>query len=159
SSVKVPGDFLNILGRPPRESACECERSNAMQLGPVLTFVNGPTVNNPLKDPNNRIARIVAAQKDDAKVVEEIFLATLNRRPTAKEINIGIGALQGNEEEFANLVKSSKQHADALAAYEKQIPAIVARFEESATRTPVWTPLEAATLKSQGGATLTKEKD
>ncbi len=159
SSVKVPGDFLAVLGRPPRESACECERSNAMQLGPVLSFVTGPVVNNPLKDPNNRIAKIVAANKDDARVVEEIFLAILNRRPTDKEIKIGIEALRGNDDEFAKLLAVGKQHVDALAAYEKQFPQAVARFEESATRTPVWTPLEPATMTSLGGATLTKQKD
>jgi hypothetical protein len=159
SSVKVSGDFLSILGRPPRESACECERSNAMQLGPVLSFVNGPTVNNPLKDPGNRIARIVAAEKDDARVVEELFLAILSRKPTAKEIKIGVEALQGNEAEFAKLVEANKKHAQALADYEKQFSDVVARFEESATRTPVWTPLELATFKSQGNATFKKDKD
>ena len=159
SSVKVPGDFLAVLGRPPRESACECERSNAMQLGPVLSFVTGPVVNNPLKDPNNRIAKIVAAEKDDARVVEEIFLAILSRRPTAKEIKIGVEALQGNEDEFAKLVAVNQRYAQALAAYEKEFPQVIARFEESATRTPVWTPLDAALMKSQGGAIFTKQPD
>ncbi len=159
SSVKVAGDFLSILGRPPRESACECERINAMQVGQVLSFVTGPTVNNPLKDPNNRIAKIVAAEKDDAKVVEELFLAILNRRPTAKETKIGIGALQGNDEEYAKLVAVNKQHVDAVVAYEKQLPQVVARFEENATRTPTWIPLDPTAMSSQGKAVLTKQSD
>lgn len=159
SAVKVPGDFLAVLGRPPRESACECERSNAMQLGPVLSFITGPVVNNPLKDPNNRIAKIVAAQKDDAKAVEEIFLAILSRRPTARETQIGVDALQGNDDEFKKLVAVNKKHADALSAYEKQLPAVVAQFEEGALRTPVWTPLEPTTMKAQSKAILTKQKD
>jgi hypothetical protein len=159
SSVKVAGDFLAVLGRPPRESACECERSNAMQLGPVLSFVTGPTVNNPLKDPSNRIAKIVAAQKDDAKVVEEIFLAILNRRPNATETKIGIDALQGNQDEFAKLVALNKQHAEALTAYEKTLPQVVAAFEQNATRTPIWTPLEPTAMKSLGQAIFTKQKD
>ena len=159
SSVKVPGDFLAVLGRPPRESACECERSNAMQLGPVLSFITGPVVNNPLKDPNNRIAKIVAAQNDDAKVVEEIFLAILNRRPTAAEIKIGVGALKGNEDEFAKLVAVNKKHMDTLAAYEKNLPAAIARFEEDALRTPVWVPLEPTKMSATSKATLTKQKD
>jgi hypothetical protein len=159
SSVKVPGDFLAVLGRPPRESACECERSNAIQLGPVLSFVSGPVVNNPLKDPNNRIAKIVVAEKDDVKVVEQLFLAILNRRPTAKEIEIGVEALLGNDEEFDRQLVLSKKHAAALAAYEKGFPKNVAQFEKSAVRMPVWTPLEAVTLKSQGGAELKSQPD
>jgi hypothetical protein len=159
SAVKVPGDFLAVLGRPPRESACECERSNAMQLGPVLSFITGPVVNNPLKDPNNRIAKIIAAEKDDAKAVEEIFLAILNRRPTAKEIQIGVQALQGNDDEFQKLVAVGKKHAEALKAYEQQMPALIARFEESALRTPIWTPLEPTTMTALSKAVLTKQKD
>lgn len=159
SAVKVPGDFLAVLGRPPRESACECERSNAMQLGPVLSFITGPVVNNPLKDPNNRIAKIIAGQKDDAKAVEEIFLAILNRRPTPKETEIGMAALRGNDEEFAKQVALAKKHAEALAAYEAQMPATVARFEENAQRTPVWTPLEPTSMKAASKAVMTKQKD
>ena len=159
SGVKVPGGFLALLGRPPRESACECERSNAMQLGPVLSLLTGPVLNDAIKDPANRIAKIVMAEKDDAKVVEELYLAILNRKPTAKEIKIGIEALQGNDEEFARLTAERKKRADAVAEYEKQLPQMVARFEATATRTPTWAPLDAATMKSQGGAIFTKQKD
>ena len=159
SSVKVPGDFLAVLGRPPRESACECERSNAMQLGPVLSFVTGPVVNNPLKDPANRIAKIVAAEKDDAKVVEEIFLAILSRRPTAKEIKIGVDALHGNDAEFAALVALRKKHVDVLDGYEKQLPQLVARFEETSTRIATWVPLDPTAMTAQSKAVFTKQKD
>src|SRR5436309_1318179 len=63
SNVKVPGGFLELLGRPPRESACECERSNAMQLGPVLSLLTGPVLNYAIRDPSNRIAKVVLAEK------------------------------------------------------------------------------------------------
>ncbi len=33
-AVQLPDGFLNNLGRPVRESACECERSGDLQLGP-----------------------------------------------------------------------------------------------------------------------------
>jgi Protein of unknown function (DUF1553)/Protein of unknown function (DUF1549)/Bacterial Ig-like domain (group 2) len=159
SNVKVSGDFLAILGRPPRESACECERSNAMQLGPVMALINGKIMGNAINDPKNRIAKIVLAEKDDAKVVEELYLAILSRRPTAKEVKIGIAALAGNDEEFAKLNAERRKRADAVVAYESQLPQIVARFEEGATRTPVWTPLDPTAMKSLGKAILTKQKD
>src|SRR5262249_17343716 len=50
SNVKLPGDFLDQFGRPPRESACECERSNAILLGPVLNLVNGDVLQDAIKD-------------------------------------------------------------------------------------------------------------
>jgi hypothetical protein len=159
SSVKVPGSFLDLLGRPPRESACECERSNAMQLGPVLSLLTGPVLNDAIRDPANRIAKIVAAEKDDARVVEEVYLAILSRKPNTKEIAVGIEALRGNEAEFARLSTERKKREDAVAAYEKQLPQIVARFEETATRIPTWTPIEPTAMKSVGKAVFTKGKD
>lgn len=159
SSVKVAGGFLDLLGRPARESACECERSSGMQLGPVLSLLTGPVLNDAIKDPANRISKIVLAEKDDAKVVEELYLAILNRRPNAEEIKIGITALRGSEDEQAKLLAERKKREDILAAYEKQIPEKVARFEESATRTPVWTSLEPTAMSSAGKAVLAKQSD
>jgi len=159
SSVKVPGGFLELLGRPPRESACECERSNAMQLGPVLSLLTGPVLNDAIKDPTNRIAKIVAAQSDDAKVVEEIYLAIINRRPTAKEIEIGVSAIRGNEADHAKLIVERDRRAALLAAYEAQLPQIVAKYEEGATRTPTWIALEPSEMKALSKAMLTKQAD
>jgi hypothetical protein len=82
SSVPIPGGFLELFGKPPRESACECERSGGMMLGPVLNLVNGPVLGEALKDPNNRLAKLAAAEKDDTKLIEELYLAILARRPT-----------------------------------------------------------------------------
>src|SRR5436305_13153826 len=33
SNVQLPGGFLQQFGKPPRESACECERSTTLMLG------------------------------------------------------------------------------------------------------------------------------
>jgi hypothetical protein len=159
SSVKVAGSFLELLGRPPRESSCECERSNAMQLGPVLSLLTGPILNDAIRDPSNRIAKIVAAEKDDRRVVEEIYLAILSRKPNAKEVEVGIEAMRGNEDEFARLSAELKRRQDAVAAYEKLLPGVIARFEETATRIPTWVPLEPTAMKSLGKATFTKNKD
>src|SRR5262249_55982629 len=97
ASVPVPGAFLDLFGKPPRE------RSSGMMLGPVLSLVNGPVINDALKDPNNRIARLVAEEKDDARVVEEVFLSILSRPPSAKELEAGVQALKNNQAEFARL--------------------------------------------------------
>jgi len=159
SKVKIPGSFLDILGKPARESACECERTNAMQLGPVLSLLTGPVLNDAINDPTNRIAKIVAAQNTDAGVVEDLYLAILCRRPTANELERDVKAIQGNDDLFAKLSTERKRRIDAVADYEKQMPAAVAKFEAGATRTPTWTPLEPAAMKSIGKATFTKNKD
>jgi hypothetical protein len=158
TNVQVPSGFLDLFGRPPRESACECERSGSMMLGPVLNLVNGPVLADAIKDPNNRIAKIVATEKDNAKVVEELFLAILCRPPTPEELASGLKAFQGSDDEYARLVAEHDKLKAALDAYEKQLPARQAEWEKTA-QTAAWTVLEPASFKSTGGATLTKQPD
>lgn len=159
SNVEIPGRFLELFGKPPRESACECERSNAMMLGPVLGLVNGPILNDAIKDPNNRIARLVATYKDDRKVVEELFLAILNRLPTATEMDEGLKAIQGSDSEFARLLADAEKVAAELAAYEKELPGKQAAWEKTVAVTPTWTVLETVEATSSGGAKLTPQAD
>src|SRR5262249_52273760 len=87
SGVELPSRFLTTFGRPPRESACECERSSGMQLGPVMALVSGPTLGDAIADPSNELTRLVAAQPNDAKLIDELFLRILNRPPTPAEVD------------------------------------------------------------------------
>ena len=50
-----PSGFLDTFGRPARESACECERSSGLQLGPVMALVSGPTIGDAIADPANEL--------------------------------------------------------------------------------------------------------
>jgi hypothetical protein len=159
SSVQAPSGFLDLFGRPPRESACECERTTGMMLGPVLNLVNGPVVGDAIKDPQNRIAKLLAAQKDDKKVVEELFLAFLCRPPTEKEIAAGVEALRGNKDEFAAMVAEHNRLSASLNAYVQQLPARQTEWEKSLKNPVPWTVLDPTSFQSKGGATLTKEKD
>ncbi|MCS7045244.1 MAG: DUF1553 domain-containing protein [Gemmataceae bacterium] len=159
ANVVAPGGFFELFGRPPRESACECERSNNILLGPVLSLVTGPVLAEALRDPNNRINKIAAAATDDAKAVEEIYLALLSRLPTKEETAIGIEALRGNEAEHAKLVAERQRREAELAAYEKRLPQLQAAWEANVVRTPTWTVLEPLEMKSSAGAVFTKLPD
>jgi hypothetical protein len=86
SAIDVSSGFLASLGRPARESACECERSGDLGLGSIMALLSGPAVSGAINDPKNELARLVAAQPDDRRLVDEIFLRTLNRRASEKEI-------------------------------------------------------------------------
>jgi hypothetical protein len=157
--AKVPGGFLDLLGRPPRESACECERNNSMLLGPVLALINGPEVGDAVKDPNNRIAKLVARYKDDAKVVEGIYLALLARAPTKRELALGIDAIRGAGPIQAQMQADYARVKGELDAYEKQVDAKQPAWEAGLKRQPSWTVLQPETMKSAGGAMLTKQAD
>ncbi len=160
SSVPVPGGFLELFGKPARESACECERSGGVMLGPILNLVNGPVVGEALKDPNNRLVKLVAAEKDDRKVIEELFLAVLGRKPTKVELEKSLKTFKEADKDAADLLIVYKQVQDALAAHEKSLPARQAEWEKSQQSARVdWKALDVTEAKSKIGATLTKQAD
>jgi hypothetical protein len=91
-SVDIPdgtvqgNDFLALFGRPKRQSACECERSSNLTLSHALNLINGKTLGDAVASPTSRIAKLVESEKDDKKLIEEIYLSCLNRFPTEKEM-------------------------------------------------------------------------
>ena len=84
--IVAGNDFLSLFGRPKRQSACECERTSNVTLAHALNLINGSTISESLSAPTNRIAKIVEAETDDKKVVEDIYVSVLNRPPTDKEL-------------------------------------------------------------------------
>jgi hypothetical protein len=91
-AVQIPdgmvtgNEFLTLFGRPKRQSACECERSSNLTLSHALSLINGTTISDAISSPDSRIAKLAVSEKDDRKLVEEIYLSCLSRPPTDKEI-------------------------------------------------------------------------
>jgi len=83
SDVEVA--FLDMFGRAPRESPCECERTSDVSLGQTLNMVNGPTIGDAIVHPQGIIAKSIAAGATSEQLVETIYLAALCRRPSADE--------------------------------------------------------------------------
>lgn len=77
--------FLDVFGRPLRESACECERRTDFSLPQALNLVNGRTISDAVADPKGRVARLVLSGKEDGAIVEELYLAALGRLPDPAE--------------------------------------------------------------------------
>jgi hypothetical protein len=159
SNVPIPGSFLEQFGKPPRESACECERSNGLMLGPVLNLVNGPVLGEALKDPNNRLAKLAAAEKDDHKLIEAVFISVLCRKPTEAELREGLKALKDADGDYDRLLAEYRRRADILAAYEKTLPEKQVAWEKGLKATTAWNPLTAASTKSRRGATFARQED
>jgi hypothetical protein len=159
SAVEVPSGFLAIFGKPPRESACECERSGAMMLGPVLNLVNGPIVGEALKQSANRIDRLTATESDDANIVKELYLSILCRLPTPKEVETGVSALRAGVPEHQKILAEHAKLKQAVQEYERDLPAHQAAWEKSSQKEPVWSLLEAPTVTSRAGATLRSQPD
>ena len=117
--IKLPDGFLGNLGRPARESACECERSNDVQLGSVMALVSGPTVGEALAGGENALAALVEEYADDDELFNELFLRILNRPATQDEI------------------KASK---DTMAAIEAEHDVLTAQLSQAERD---WKPIEA----------------
>jgi hypothetical protein len=95
-SVQLPDGevnhpFLKTFGQPARELACECEREGDSNLGQALQLINGPAVNDRLRNATNRIGKLVAAKKADREILDELFLVTLTRVPTSEEVQSLLG--------------------------------------------------------------------
>ena len=93
AGIKLQDGFLANLGRPPRESACECERTAELQLGPIMALIGGPTVGRALDDPNNAIAKLVNEVPDDRQLVNELFVRVFNRPATDQEIQTTLSTM------------------------------------------------------------------
>jgi hypothetical protein len=76
---------FRIFGRPPRTTACDCERALEPGLPQKLYLMADPSVQQKMQSPQGRLAKLLAAEKDDNKALDELFLATVSRMPTAKE--------------------------------------------------------------------------
>jgi WD40 repeat protein/mono/diheme cytochrome c family protein len=153
AGAELPSGFLGAFGRPVRESACECERSASLQLGPVMALVNGQTVADAVADPNNEIAKLVAKEPDDRKVVGELFLRILNRPATSEEIDKTIAAFRNIESDHAAL---EKQYRAAEAAEAPKLKAAEAARLAELPKTKA--ELEAYKKKIEPAVAAAKKK-
>jgi hypothetical protein len=100
----TPADlFLDVFGKPPRLLSCECERSSETTMGQAFQMISGPTVNEFLAKPENRIAKLLSSGMSDREIVEALYWTALTRGPTAQE-----------QTKSESLFKSAKNRRAAL---------------------------------------------
>lgn len=112
AGVKLPDGFLANLGRPVRESACECERSADLQLGPIMALIGGPTVGSALDAPDNVLVSMVNEIKDDRKLIDEVFVRIFNRPATESEIEAAIQTMNeiaGDHDSLSQQLKEREE--------------------------------------------------
>lgn len=77
--------FLNLFGRPDRDSVCTCDRREEPTLNQVLHLINGETIERKLRASNSRVSRLLAAKTAPDQILNELFLATYARLPRKDE--------------------------------------------------------------------------
>jgi hypothetical protein len=90
---------LEQYGRPKRNSAvqCDCERTGGPSVFQVLALANHPRVWEKIRDANGRAARLAKGSGAEAEKVEELFLATVGRRPAEGERDACLNYLKAAE--------------------------------------------------------------
>jgi hypothetical protein len=87
---EVNHPFLKTFGQPARELACECERESDGNLAQALQLINGPTVNEKVKNPNNRLGALLSAKKGEKEILTELYTIALARTPDDEEVKIAL---------------------------------------------------------------------
>ena len=77
--------FLKVFGKPDRLLTCACERNDDPGLLQAFQMITGELQNSMIRDPDNRIGKLLSAGKADAEMLEEFYLAALCRKPTDAE--------------------------------------------------------------------------
>lgn len=153
SGIELPSGFLNTFGRPVRESACECERTSGLQLGPVMALISGPTVSDAIGDGANELTKLVGKEADDRKLISEIFLRVLNRPATDTEIDAVIESAKTIDADHARLVAARDQR-------EREFAPIRTKMEQARTEAIAKATTELQTYEAGMAATVAaREKD
>jgi hypothetical protein len=87
---EVNHPFLKAFGQPARELACECERESDGNLAQALQLINGPTVNEKVRNAGNRLGKLMAAKVKDEELLTELYYAALGRAPFDDEKQIAL---------------------------------------------------------------------
>jgi hypothetical protein len=82
---EVRSYLLDTFGRPARQVLCECERTTRPNIAQAMHLLNGDFLNRKIADKAGRVEKLVAAKTPTPQAVEELYLATLSRPPTADE--------------------------------------------------------------------------
>ena len=73
--------------QPPRESSCECERSQDASLAQSLHLLNSKEIQDKLTSDSGRAAALAKAGKPLEEQLADIYSVAFSRTPTAEEIS------------------------------------------------------------------------
>ncbi len=76
--------FLTTFGRATRETVCSCEVRLEPTLSQSLHLLNGDATTQRIQQ-GNLVGRRITEKKTHAQIIEELYVRSLSRRPTAAE--------------------------------------------------------------------------
>jgi len=94
---------LRIFGRPPRTTACDCERAAEPALPQTLFRMTDASILAKFIDKKGRIATLAASKLSNEELADEVFLATLSRLPNPDQ-----------KASAAEAIKTAKTRAEGI---------------------------------------------
>ena len=76
--------FLTTFGRATRETVCSCEVKMDPSLSQALHLMNGETVSQKIEQ-GGMVKRLVAEGKTPDQIIDQIYIRSFTRKPTAEE--------------------------------------------------------------------------
>ncbi|MEX2316128.1 MAG: DUF1553 domain-containing protein [Pirellulales bacterium] len=93
------GLLLRTFGQANREQSDRRSQGSILQ---ALTLMNSPFVTKRVQaSGGSRVERLVKSEKDNAAIVDELYLATLSRPPLAEETRLALSWLEDNRQQGA----------------------------------------------------------
>ncbi len=96
-SYKIESHFMDAFGRPNSSSDCPCERDQQLSVVQSLHLMNSRSLQSKLSSDSGRAAKLAAGDWPPARIVEELYLVTLARRPTPTEVERATSAFTAKE--------------------------------------------------------------
>jgi hypothetical protein len=82
----ITSSFLELFGRPPRDTGMAAERNNAFTAAQRLHLLNSGHIRNKIERGKMLPVLRTMSQKDPLKGTNELYLTALSRYPTAEEL-------------------------------------------------------------------------
>jgi len=97
SDGSITSPFLEIFGRPPRDTGLESERDNTPSTQQRLHLLNSTHIQKKLQS-SQVIKDIVKQDKDVTKIITDLYINILSRFPSAEEIKTAENYFSANKQ-------------------------------------------------------------
>jgi hypothetical protein len=111
----IKNPLLDVFGRPLRDTPYECERKLGGSVRQSLHLVNSDHFEGKVAG-SPKLQQLFQANKPDAEIIDELYLATLARLPTAEERQKVVDYLSGAGKTVAPQFETEKQSAEQTLA-------------------------------------------
>jgi len=91
---KLPSQFLEVFGRPSRQTVCACERGVEPSIAQALHLMNSTRTMHKVQSRHGRASRLSASGMSPEQIIEELYLSALSRQPSDAERQLMLQAFQ-----------------------------------------------------------------